>query len=152
MLSTSPFELADMGTIKPIFFDPLTSLHAKSIAALSLICERNSGDPHKKLRELACEFLIDWDVILRQLREPNLPLTNNVAERFLRHWVISRLISHGTRSPDGTRAFGLLASVIETCRLRQASPWRYLASVIDAARKGLVPPSLPIMHISAAGV
>lgn len=132
--------------------EPLTILHADSIIALSQICERHSDDLHIKLRSLAREMLYDWTVILRQLGEPHLPLTNNLAERTLRHWVISRLISHGTRSADGTRAFALLASVIETCRLRQASPWRYLATVIAASRKGLVPPSLPIIPALAAGV
>jgi hypothetical protein len=70
------------------------------------------------------------------IAEPHLPLTNNAAERSLRHWVLgpfSVRISHGTRSADGTRAFALLASVIKL-RLRHASPWRYLATVIAASR------------------
>ena len=62
---------------------------------------------------LAREFLLDWDVIVRQLAEPHLPLTNNDAERTLRHWVIARHLSHGTRTPSGSRAFSVLASVIE---------------------------------------
>jgi transposase len=48
------------------------------------------------------------------LDHPGLPLTPNEAERALRHWGIARCI--GTRTPQGTRAFALLASVIETCR------------------------------------
>jgi len=38
-------------------------------------------------------------------------------------WVIARRISLGTRTAQGTRAFAHLASVIETCRKRAASPW-----------------------------
>jgi hypothetical protein len=64
-------------------------------------------------------------------------------------WVIARLISHGTRSEAGSRAFALLASVIETCRRRGASSWRYLGTVIAAARKGLPLPPLPAIPAAA---
>jgi len=57
------------------------------------------------------------------LAYPHLPLTNNEAERALRHWVILRNISHGTRTEDGSRIFAILISVIETCKVRQQSPW-----------------------------
>ena len=126
--------------------------HAATIATLRQICERYRNDTHEKVRALAVELLLDWDVIVRQLDEPSLPLTNNRAEQALRHWVISRRISHGTRSADGSRALALLASIIETCRLRKASSWRYLAAVIDAARKGITPPSLPMGQLLAARV
>jgi hypothetical protein len=34
--------------------------------------------------------------------------------------------------------------VIETCRLRGRSPWRYLEAVIAAGRAGLPVPALPV--------
>lgn len=123
--------------------DVLASQYAPDIARLRLLCEQHQADHHEKLGALAREFLLDWDVIVRQVAEPHLPLTNNAAEQALRHWVIARRISLGTRSEAGTRAFALLASVIETCRKRSASSWTYIASVIAAARKGLTLPSLP---------
>jgi hypothetical protein len=121
----------------------LASRYAADIAQLRALCERHRDDDHDKLRSLAREFLLDWDVILRQVAEPHLPLTNNAAEQALRHWVIARRISMGTRSEAGTRAFALLASVIETCRKRDASSWVYIASVIAAARNGLAVPAMP---------
>jgi hypothetical protein len=54
-----------------------------------------------------------------------------------RHWVIARRISHGTRTAEGTHAFCLLASVIETCRQHAVSPWPYLAEVVRQRRKDL---------------
>jgi hypothetical protein len=81
-------------------------------------------------------FSNDWEAIWVVLKYPNLPLTNNEAERALRHLVITRRISFGTRTEEGSRAFALLASVIETCRKRHISPWPYLASVIAERRKG----------------
>jgi hypothetical protein len=62
-------------------------------------------------------------------------ITNNAAEQALRHWVIARRISQGTHSEAGTRAFALLASVIETCRKRSAPSWTYIASALAAARQ-----------------
>jgi transposase len=124
-------------------FEPLVVLHKQDIRYLRELCEQHRNDPHKKLRELAAEFLYDWDVILRQVSEPNLPLTNNPAESALRPMVIARNISHGTRCPSGSRAYALLASVIETCRLRKASSWHYLAEVIQAARLGAPLPDMP---------
>ena len=121
----------------------LARRHASDIAHLRSLCERYRDDGNDKLRALAREFLLDWDVILRQVSEPQLPLTNNAAEQALRHWVIARRISMGTRSEGGTRAFALLASVIETCRKRSASSWTFIASVIAAARNGLTVPALP---------
>ena len=123
----------------------LTVLHAEDIAQLRKLCETHRDDENAVLRSVAREFLYDWEVILRPVSEPHLPLTNNEAEQALRHWVISRYISHGTRSEQGSRAFALLASLIETCRRRRASPWQYLGAAIAAARKGLLLPSLPIV-------
>lgn len=99
---------------------------------------------HEKTRELAREMLNDWEAIFQILTYPHLPLTNNEAERALRHWVILRGICHGTRTEDGTRIFAILISIIETCRVRQQSPWLYLVTVIRHRRVGLPVPKLPI--------
>jgi len=123
--------------------EALTDLHAGDIRRLHELCEGYRDDSQKKLSELAGEFLNDWEVILRQVAEPNLPLTNNPAESALRPMVIARDISHGTRCASGSRAYALLASVIETCRVRKASSWHYLAEVIRAARIGASLPALP---------
>ncbi len=107
-------------------------------------CQKHQDSEHEKTRQLAREFLNDWDAIWTVLAHPELPITNNIAERALRHWVISRKISYGTRTKQGSRAFALLASVIDTCRQRQVSPWSYLAEVIAARRKGNPAPPLPV--------
>ena len=130
--------------------EALTELHSQDIRRLRELCEGHRDDSHKKLREVAGEFLNDWDVILRPVAEPHLPLTNNRAESALRPMVIARDISHGTRCASGSRAYALLASVIETCRLRKASSWHYLAEVIRAARIGAALPALPPVPATGA--
>lgn len=97
---------------------------------------------HNKLKALASEILNDWDAVVAAVNNPDLPLTNNEAERALRHAVIARRISYGTRTTEGSIAYSSLLSVIETCRLRQVNPWEYISSVISEARKGLSPPLL----------
>jgi len=99
---------------------------------------------HTKARALAREMLNDWEAIFQVVSHPHLPLTNNEAERALRHWVMLRNCCHGTRSEDGTRTFAILISVIETCRIRQQSPWVYLAAVIRLRRAGSPVPRLPL--------
>ena len=121
---------------------PLTVTYAAELEAFKQLCERHRESKHEKTRELAGEFLNDWEAFWVVLAHPFLPLTNNEAERALRHWVIARLISQGTRTEQGTRAFGLLASVIETCRKRKILPWPYLAKVIAERRKGNPAPAM----------
>jgi transposase len=122
---------------------PPAVTHAHLVEQLHQLCQRHRDDANKALREVAREFLNDWDVIVRPLADPMLPLTNNAAERQLRHYVIARRISYGTRTPVGSHSVALLASVIDTCRLRGASATALLARAIHAARTGLPAPSLP---------
>jgi len=117
--------------------------HAHRLAQLRCLCEQHRDAPQKALRELAREFLNDWDVIVLPLHDPRLPLTNNAAERQLRHYVIARRISYGTRTEVGSHSIALLASIIDTCRLRQASATDLIARAIHAARMGLPTPTLP---------
>ena len=117
---------------------------------LKALCEKMATSSHKKTRELGREFLNDWDAIFRVLDYPHLPLTNNAAEQMLRHWVIWRRISQGTRTQQGSKALALIASVIETCRQRNASPLRYLTAVIKRQRQGLNVPDLPPIPVEAS--
>jgi hypothetical protein len=70
-------------------------------------------------------------------------MRHNDAERALRHWVILREGQQGTRSEEGSRALANLASVIDTCRLCQCSPWPYLAEVLKARRQNQPAPPIP---------
>lgn len=121
----------------------LTPRFRDRLDAFGRFCEQHRDSPHEKTRALAREFLNDWEAIWIVVAHPYLPLTNNEAERALRHWVIARLLSQGTRTEEGSRAFALLASVIDTCRCRHLLPWPFLAKVIAERRKGNPAPPLP---------
>jgi len=113
------------------------------LARLKRACILGEKEEHSKLRSLAREILNDWDAVVAFVKNPNLPPTNNDAERALRHAVISRRISFGTRTPEGSRAYAALLSIIETCRLRNQDPWSYIAQTIALARKGIAPLPIP---------
>jgi transposase len=121
----------------------LPTQHAPTLAALRAACERCQGSHHQKTHALAVELLNDWEAIFQVLRHPELPLTNNEAERALRHGVILRKLSLGTRTDVGARGVGLLASIIDTCRQRGHSPWRYLERAIADRRAGQPLTALP---------
>jgi transposase len=128
-------------------FDDWAERQAPAIAQLKALCERHRHSPFVKLNEFCREMLNDWEAIIQPLLDPSLPLTNNAAERLLRHWVIARRLSFGTRSEQGTRAFALLASIIDTCRARKASAWDYLTAALQAGRQGLPMPPLPAISV-----
>ena len=67
--------------------------------------------------------------------EPAVPSDNNAAERSLRHLVISRKISGGTRSEQGTESKMTLASLFGTWRAQGLNP-------LAACRQLLVSPLL----------
>ena len=121
----------------------LSAAHQATLESLRQVCESMADCSHPKTRALGREFLNDWEAIFRVLEYPAWPLTNNEAERALRHWVILRKITQGTRSPQGSRALALFASVITTCRLRGHSPLLFMRDVIKLRRQGFEAPRIP---------
>ncbi len=116
----------------------------KLLARLRRVCHLGKKANHQKLQALAKEILNDWDAVVAFVHHPELPPTNNQAERALRHAVIARQIGFGTRTREGSLAYSSLLSVIETCRLRDINPWDYIAEVLAKARQGLAPPTFPV--------
>ncbi|MBE9048763.1 IS66 family transposase [Pleurocapsales cyanobacterium LEGE 10410] len=121
-----------------------TRLIRKLQVRLRRACHLGKKADHQKLQALAKEIFNDWDAVVAFVYHPELPPTNNEAERALRHAVIARRIGFGTRTSEGSWAYSSLLSVIETCRLREINPWTYIAEVLALARQGLAPPPFPI--------
>jgi len=79
---------------------------AEHLAELKAWCESHRDSTYEKTRQLAREFLNDWDAIWTVLEHPELPITNNIAECALRQrqWCrVQRLFSRETGS-DGVFA------------------------------------------------
>ena len=72
--------------------------------------------PHQGLPRTGCGELFVF------VAEPAVPSDNNAAERSLRHLVVSRKISGGTRSERGTDSKMTLASLFGTWRVQGLNP------------------------------
>jgi transposase len=114
------------------------------LARLKWNCQCNRYEVEDKVRALAREILNDWDAVIAFVHDPNLPPTNNDAERALRHAVIARRIGFGTRTDEGSRCYAAALSVIETCRKRALDAAAYARDLIAVARQGLPHPPIPL--------
>jgi hypothetical protein len=113
------------------------------MARIKWSCQCNRHEIEQKVRDLAGEILNDWDAVVAFVWDASLPPTNNDAERALRHAVIARRISFGTRTDEGSRFYAAGLSVIDTCRRRGVEPWAYACRLIAAARANLPLPQIP---------
>ena len=118
--------------------------YRKLLRGLRRVCHLGKKVDHQKLQALGKEILNDWDAVVAFVNHPELPPTNNEAERALRHAVIARNIGFGTRTREGSLAYSSLLSIIETCRLRNLNPWITIAEVLALARQGIGPPPFPV--------
>ncbi|MBU1661445.1 MAG: IS66 family transposase, partial [Chloroflexi bacterium] len=73
--------------LKTKFADQLEDLKAWCEQHRDSIPRSIWDSPHQKTRQLARELLNDWDAIWTVLEHTELPITNNIAEQALRHWV-----------------------------------------------------------------
>jgi len=73
------------------------------------------------------------------LRNPDLPIDNNVAERMLRSPVIGRKTWYGTHSERGAETTEILFSIMQTCKLVKVNPREYLHAVAQSMLSGQGP-------------
>jgi len=74
----------------------------------------------------------DIDSLFRFVTDPDVDPTNNISERELRHLVIIRKISNGSRSTRGAHATGILLSVIQTLRMNKKNPLEGLQEILKS--------------------
>lgn len=73
----------------------------------------NDSDP-KKLKNIKLQFINYEEEWFTCLDYDGVPCDNNKAERMLRHFVIKRKISFGTKTKKTSENFSVLASVFMT--------------------------------------
>ena len=86
---------------------------------------------YKELDERIAATYADKEKLLRVLNHPNIPLDNNESERGVREFVIKRLVSHGTRSEAGRRAWENMMTILDTCRKNGVSFYYYVLDVLS---------------------
>jgi transposase len=88
------------------------------------------------------ELLAVEPVLWTFVRVEGVEPTNNAAEQALRHAVLWRTLSHGTRSPGDSRFVANILSVVETCRHQGRNVLEYLTACCQAALEKAPAPSL----------
>lgn len=74
-----------------------------------------------------------WPGLVRFLDDPRIPLDNNATERALRGAVLGRKNHYGSRSQRGTEVAALFYGLVETAKLLDVDPRRYLLEATRAA-------------------
>ncbi len=104
-----------------------------------------SALPKSSLGEALSYLLSLWDGLVRFLDDPKVPIDNNATERALRGAVLGRKNHFGSRSQRGTEVAALFYSLVESAKLCDIDPKRYLKEAAVAAirdRKVLLPHQL----------
>ncbi len=74
-----------------------------------------------------------WTGLTRFLEDPDIPLSNNLAERSLRGPVVGRKNHYGSKSKRGTEAAALFYSLLESANLCCVEPVGYLRQATGEA-------------------
>lgn len=83
----------------------------------------------------------NWDRLNRFVGDARIPLDNNATERGIRGPVVGRRNHFGSKTRNGTWAAATLYTVLETAKLYDVSPARYLrAAAIAAVRAEILLP------------
>jgi transposase len=93
-------------------------------------------------RGLARNLIKAWPALWTFVEAEGVEPTNNRAERGLRHAVIYRKLSQGSRTQDGAQATERLLSAAISCRLQGRSLFAYLAEVAQTSIRGQPAPAL----------
>ena len=111
---------------------------------LRALCEQGKRKSVKTSyhRGLARNLIKAWPALWTFLEHNGVEPTNNRAERGLRHAVIYRKLSQGSRCERGALATERLLSAAITCRLQGRSLFAYLVEVTQASIRGQPTPAL----------
>lgn len=135
-------------------FDELLLLRrAKSQVVISdlkqkLLDEFPKSRPSSQKRK-AIEYLTKrWDGFTLFLGDTRIPLSNNEAERTIRHAVVGRKNYYGSGNHTGAETAATLFSIIESCKKNDLDPRTYLSMALHMVAEGKVPPT-PLAHARA---
>lgn len=91
-------------------------------------------------------FLNNFDSLSRYVKDPKLPVDNNLQERELRSPVIGRKTWYGTHSKRGAKTAQIMFSIVQSCKLNGINPRAYVTSLVRDLHQGL-PPYSPRQYL-----
>ena len=86
-------------------------------------------EPNSGLGKAITYFLRHWKGLTAFLRDPGVPLDNNICERALKRAVLHRKNALFYRTLHGSEVGDLFMSLIHTCELADANPFDYLTQL-----------------------
>ena len=133
----------DAGTIdEPRYVRRMNRLRQSFIATLQRGSRlRLDGRAKRKCQHLLTRETMCWTHILN----PSVPLTNNLAEREIRPYVIWRKLSYAVQSHRGNLFRPMVLSIVQTARAQGVSAYEFLADIADEYQQtGRVMKRLPL--------
>ena len=112
---------------------------------------RSTEKSQRSMTKNTCAELLELEPAMWLfLEKPGVGMTNNDAERALRHAVLLRRVSFGSQSEAGARTMARLLTVVMTLRSRGESVHKYLMEASRAMHEGRPAPSLLPAEAAAA--
>lgn len=122
--------------------------------ALLAWASTNKAAPKSALGKALYYLEEQWPYLIRVLEDGHLELSNNLAERSIKPFVIGRKNFLFANTPRGAQSSAVIYSIIETAKANHLDPYRYLvyiftkAPVLAAAHEpdwavGLLPENAP---------
>ena len=81
-------------------------------------------------------FLNNYEGLTLFLTNSILPIDNNPQERQIRSSVIGRKTWYGTHSKKGAQTNAILFSLVESCKLNNVNPRKYLKNLVEDIHRG----------------
>lgn len=105
----------------------------------------NANYQYKDSKEIQTRIANQNINLITALLYPNVPLTNNLAERQLRPMVVTRKISGGSRSWEGAKTHAVNMSVFQSLRLQQAPLVPALKNIVLSSSRDFNIPGCPAL-------
>lgn len=136
-------------------FEELKSLRNQESCAVvmrlnkKLLAEYPQSRDGSQKRKAIVYLTKRWDGFTRFLDEIRLPLSNNEAERTIRHAVIGRKNYYGAATHGGAETAATHFTIIESCKKNDVDPRAFLLMSLQAAarREKLVTPLAYARHL-----
>lgn len=104
----------------------------KSLLIEELPKSRNGSQKRKAILYLQSR----WDGFTMFLTDTRIPLSNNEAERTIRHAVVGRKNYYGSGSHSGAETAATLFTIIESCKKNDIDPRTYLVAALKSIAAG----------------
>lgn len=99
---------------------------------LSWANTRNAA-PKSKLGIALTYLKNQWPNLVNYLKDGRLELSNNIAERSIKPFVISRKNVLFANTPSGATSSAVIFSMIETAKANNLDPYKYLTHIFKTA-------------------